>query len=487
LLAPEEQAQVAAWNEAAPALPGAPIHILFAEQAARTPAAEAVRHGGRRMTYGELDLLSLALADHLRASGVGPEAPVAVFLERSPELIAALLAVQRAGGVYAPLDPALPAERLAWILDDLRPAVLLTEAALSGRISWGGKTLLVDRLGEASFSTPAAAPAPGQAAYVIYTSGSTGRPKGVVVSHGALSAFVAAVCDLYAITERDRVLQFASPSFDASVEEIYPCLTQGGTLVLRTDEMAATLAGFLRGCTEHGITVLDLPTAFWHELAVSPELDAGLSPAVRLVILGGERPLPERVAAWLHRTGPDVRLLNTYGPTEATVVATAADLPPAFAAETWREVPVGRPLAGASAHVLDGGLRPVPVGVLGELYLGGTGVARGYLGRPDLTAERFLPDPFAAVAPMSPMLWGARLYRSGDLARRRADGSLELAGRVDAQVKIRGFRVEPGEIESVLAASPEVAECAVVAREVGDARSLVAYVVAPAGTKVSAA
>jgi len=487
LLAPEEQAQVAAWNEAAPALPGAPIHILFAEQAARTPAAEAVRHGGRRMTYGELDLLSLALADHLRASGVGPEAPVAVFLERSPELIAALLAVQRAGGVYAPLDPALPAERLAWILDDLRPAVLLTEAALSGRISWGGKTLLVDRLGEASFSTPAAAPAPGQAAYVIYTSGSTGRPKGVVVSHGALSAFVAAVCDLYAITERDRVLQFASPSFDASVEEIYPCLTQGGTLVLRTDEMAATLAGFLRGCTEHGITVLDLPTAFWHELAVSPELDAGLSPAVRLVILGGERPLPERVAAWLHRTGPDVRLLNTYGPTEATVVATAADLPPAFAAETWREVPVGRPLAGASAHVLDGGLRPVPVGVLGELFLGGTGVARGYLGRPDLTAERFLPDPFAAVAPMSPMLWGARLYRSGDLARRRADGSLELAGRVDAQVKIRGFRVEPGEIESVLAASPEVAECAVVAREVGDARSLVAYVVAPAGTKVSAA
>src|SRR6185369_17058561 len=461
LLAPEEQAQVAAWNEAAPALPGAPIHILFAEQAARTPAAEAVRHGGRRMTYGELDLLSLALADHLRASGVGPEAPVAVFLERSPELIAALLAVQRAGGVYAPLDPALPAERLAWILDDLRPAVLLTEAALSGRISWGGKTLLVDRLGEASFSTPAAAPAPGQAAYVIYTSGSTGRPKGVVVSHGALSAFVAAVCDLYAITERDRVLQFASPSFDASVEEIYPCLTQGGTLVLRTDEMAATLAGFLRGCTEHGITVLDLPTAFWHELAVSPELDAGLSPAVRL--------------------------LNTYGPTEATVVATAADLPPAFAAETWREVPVGRPLAGASAHVLDGGLRPVPVGVLGELFLGGTGVARGYLGRPDLTAERFLPDPFAAVAPMSPMLWGARLYRSGDLARRRADGSLELAGRVDAQVKIRGFRVEPGEIESVLAASPEVAECAVVAREVGDARSLVAYVVAPAGTKVSAA
>jgi len=484
LLAPEEQRQVAAWNESGAVETGLSVPALFEEQAARTPAAEAVRQAGVSLTYGQLDLRSRAIAERLRAFGVGPEVPVAVFLERSPALIAALLGVLRAGGVYAPLDPAFPAERLAWILGDLKPAVLLTEGALAGRIPWEGKVLLVD---EEPSSVPAGrsfpAPEPGQAAYVIYTSGSTGRPKGVLVSHGALSGFVAAAKDLYGITAQDRVLQLASVGFDASVEEIYPCLTTGGTLVLRTDEMAGTIDGFLRGCAEQGVTVLDLPTAFWHELVVSPELERqGLPASVRLVILGGERPLPERVAAWLRHTDPRVRLFNTYGPTEATVVATAAELTPALAAEAWREVPMGRPLAGARAYVLDGSLRPVPVGIPAELYLGGTGIARGYLGRPDLTAERFLPNPA-----------GARLYRTGDLARRRPDGGLEFAGRADAQVKIRGFRVEPGEIESVLAAAPDVAESAVVAVSTvsdnlrdGDLR-LVAYVVPALGKKMAAA
>ncbi|HVR98872.1 MAG TPA: amino acid adenylation domain-containing protein, partial [Thermoanaerobaculia bacterium] len=482
LLSPEEQSEVSTWNARVEGLPASSVPELFAAQAARTPEAEAVRHGDRRMTYSELDRKSLEIAGRLRALGVVPEVPVAVFLERSPELIAALLGVLRAGGVYAPLDPAFPTERLAWILDDLAPAVLVTDSALSGRISWAGETLLLDSgsgiAGSAALLPP---PAPGQAAYVIYTSGSTGRPKGVVVPHGAFAAFVAAARDLYWIDDQDRVLQLASIGFDASVEEIYPCLTAGGTLVLRTDEMAATLAGFLQGCEDQGVTVLDLPTAFWHELVVSPDLDErGLPPAVRLVILGGERPLPERVAAWLRRADPRVQLFNTYGPTEATVVATAAEL---FDEEGWREVSMGRPLQGAQAHALDRSLHSVPVGVLGELFLGGLTVARGYLGRPDLTAERFLPDPFSNIP-------GARLYRTGDLVRRRAAGDLEFAGRVDDQVKIRGFRVEPGEIESVLAACPDVAECAVIARDDGPREGdlhLVAYVVPAPGAKPSAA
>ncbi|HKH46873.1 MAG TPA: amino acid adenylation domain-containing protein [Thermoanaerobaculia bacterium] len=483
LLSPAERREVSTWNRPLAATAGRdPVPALFAAQAARTPGAEALRHRGRRMSYGELERRSRAIAERLQALGAGPEVPVAVFLERSPELIAALLGVLRAGGAYAPLDPAFPAERLRWILEDLAPAVLVTDSALAPRIPWTGKVLFVDGEDAAPRGIPLPPPVPEQTAYVIYTSGSTGRPKGVAVPHGALAAFVAAARELYGIGAGDRVLQFASLGFDTSVEEIWPCLTAGGTLVLRTDEMAGTVDGFLRGCEEHGITVLDLPTAFWHELVTSPELaERGLPAALRLVILGGERPLPERVASWLRRTDPRVRLFNTYGPTEATVVATAAELLPAHAGDGWREVSMGRPLRGVQAHGVDATLRPVPVDVPGELLVGGLGVARGYRGRPDLTAERFLPDPFSGVA-------GARLYRTGDRVRRRADGTLEFAGRVDEQVKIRGFRVEPGEIESALAACPEVGECAVVAREEGtpgDLR-LVAYVVPAPGRTASA-
>ncbi|HYG62878.1 MAG TPA: amino acid adenylation domain-containing protein, partial [Thermoanaerobaculia bacterium] len=412
LLSPEERREVLAWNPPVEPPAAASIPDLFAAWAARTPAAEAVRHGGRIVTYGELDRMSRRIAERLRVLGVGPEVPVAVLLERSPELIAALLGVLRAGGVYAPLDPALPGERLAWIAEDLAPAVLVTESALAGRLPWQGRALFLDKAEIPEVPGSPTVPAlPEQAAYVIYTSGSTGRPKGVTVPHGALSAFVAAARSLYDIGASDRVLQLASIGFDASVEEIYPCLAAGGTLVLRTDEMAATLDGFLDGCESQRITVLDLPTAFWHELAASPELERrGLPPAVRLVILGGERPLPERVAAWLRSTDPGVRLFNTYGPTEATVVATAAELSPERDGEGWREVSMGRPLGAARAHAVDGALRPVPVGVRAELLLGGPALARGYLGRPDLTAERFLPDPFADLP-------GARLYRTGDLAR----------------------------------------------------------------------
>ena len=312
--------------------------------------------------------------------------------------------------------------------------------------------------------------APESLAYLIYTSGSTGKPKGVMVPHGALANYVDAFRDEHALGPADRVLQFASISFDTSAEEIYPCLASGAALVLRSDAMLGLSEDFLRLCGEQGITVLDLPTAFWHGLVAhleeSPE---PLPPSLRLVVIGGERALPERVAAWRALARPSVRLLNTYGPTETTIVATRADLSygPFNAAA---EVPIGYPVRNAGAWVVDPALDLAPPGFEGELWVGGAGVARGYAGRPDLTAERFLPDPWSGRS-------GARLYRTGDLVRRTSMG-LEFVGRIDQQVKIRGFRVELREIEVELAGHPAVAEAVVAAREErsGD-RRLIAYVV----------
>jgi amino acid adenylation domain-containing protein len=315
------------------------------------------------------------------------------------------------------------------------------------------------------------------AAYVIYTSGSTGRPKGVVVPHRALANYAAAAVELYGITPADRVLQFASLSFDASAEEIYPALLGGASLVLRTEEMLTDAATFFRRCAEWGVTVLDLPTAYWHELVAELERGAVRLPdAVRLVIIGGERALPERVAAWRRGVGDSVRLVNTYGPTEATVVATLAELQgreeaPLLADQPLPPVPIGGPVPNGRAYVLDGDMRPLPIGARGELYVGGTGVARGYLGRPELTADRFVPDPFSAEP-------GARLYRTGDVVRWRRTGELEFVGRADDQVKVRGFRIELGEIEGVLLRHPAARDAVVSAREDEPGRTrLVGYVV----------
>jgi len=294
----------------------------------------------------------------------------------------------------------------------------------------------------------------------------------VAVSHRSLVSFVEGAVEEYQIRAGERVLQFASVSFDASAEEIYPALVSGATLVLRSDSMLGTIPLFLRKCLEREINVLDLPTAFWHELTFRMEAEALPLPAsIRLVIIGGEKALQQRVKLWKQLVGESVRLVNTYGPTEATVVATVYDTVRESEA-VWSEVPIGRPLGNARAYILDRWMKPVPVRVTGELYLGGPGVARGYLGRPDVTAERFVPDPFSRQA-------GARLYRTGDLARYLPDGVIEFLGRVDNQVKIRGFRVELGEVEAALNSHPAVEEAIVLAREdtPGD-RRLVAYIVA---------
>ncbi|MCP4660134.1 MAG: amino acid adenylation domain-containing protein, partial [bacterium] len=434
------------------------IHHLFERQVARTPDAVAVILGNRALTYWELNRRANRLAHHLRAQGVGAETIVGIGVERSPEMVVGLLAVLKAGGAYLPFDPAYPKQRLAWMLNDSAAPVVLTQERLRDRI--------IERHRDADPAGDVASESP---AYVIYTSGSTGRPKGVVVPHRALLNHTVSAGLDYGIGPDDRVLQFASISFDASAEEIYPALTRGATLVLRDDAMPDSVPRFLRAVDGYAISVLNLPTAYWHELCAALDDEALELPApVRLVIVGGEKALADRLVRWRRRVGPRVRLVNTYGPTEATIVATRCEL-------SGSEVPIGRPLAGVRVFLLDRLMRPVPMGVAGELHLGGVGLARGYLSRPRRTAERFVPNPLSG----DPFGTGTRLYKTGDLARYLPDGNLEFLGRIDAQVKIRGFRVEPGEVEAILGRHAAVGEAVVVAREdVPGDRRLVAYLVA---------
>jgi amino acid adenylation domain-containing protein len=471
------------WNETATEYPrDRCIHTLLEEQAERTPDAVAVTLEDQQLTYRELNRRANQLAHHLRALGVGPEVLVGICVERSLEMVVGLLGILKAGGGYVPLDPSYPATRLKFILGDARAPVLLTQERLVERLpdEHGAEVVRLDadwpaiaRKAEENVASNATAD---NIAYVIYTSGSTGQPKGVMIEHRALSSYVAAAIAAYEITVSDRVLQFASLSFDASVEEIFPSLTCGGTLVLRSDRMIDSMQRFVRECTECAISVLDLPTAFWHELVLAFEGEGlTLPPSVRLVIIGGENALAERVAQWhshTAQTARPARLINTYGPTEATVVATSCELRPGANDDPARdEVPIGRPLGNARIYILDGALNPSPIGVPGELHVGGSGLARGYINRSELTSERFFADPFNDAP-------GARLYKTGDVARWRTDGNIEFVGRVDDQVKIRGFRVEPGEVEAVLVQHPALRGTAVLARmdTSGDER-LVAYVV----------
>jgi amino acid adenylation domain-containing protein/thioester reductase-like protein len=439
--------------------------------AATNPGRTAVEYDGRTITYAELIADTARLAARLRARGIGPGDRVGLGLGRSPELIVAQLAVQCAGAAFVPLDPAEPPERLRFLAEDagLRAVVTLRafrEAAPVGQIiELDAEAAGQDRL---VGNTPGTAANPNGLAYLLYTSGSTGAPKGVMVQHSALANFVRAAGEAYGLGPGDRVLQFASVAFDASLEEIYPPLASGATVVLRTDAMLASAAGFLEACGREGITVLDLPTSYWHELVGTLGGGVTLPASVRLVIIGGAEARPEALARW-HRFIPaSVRLVNTYGPTEATVVTTLAEL---RLPSTTGRVPIGRPIANGRTYVIGAHGHPAPIGVPGELAIAGAGLALGYHGRPGLTGERFVPDPFAAA--------GSVMYRTGDLARWTTAGELEFLGRADDQVKIGGYRVEPGEVERVLETCPGVRLAAVIApaNAAGD-RELIAYVVA---------
>ncbi|GAA2084311.1 hypothetical protein GCM10009801_45360 [Streptomyces albiaxialis] len=457
-----------------------PLPALFARRVAAHPHRVALEtaHGegeSSALSFTELNARANRLAHHLAARGAGPGDTVALVLPRSAEAVVALLAVLKAGAAYLPVDPAYPADRVAYMIEDARPAAVLTTRAHAARVpdSAHGVTVTLDDDGTAA--ALAASPAhdvadtdrarplsPRDPAYVIYTSGSTGRPKGVAVPHAAVARLVAE-SGRFGVREGTRVLQFASFSFDAAAWEVCTSLLTGAVLVLADDALRAPGEPLARLIAESRVDVVCLPPtvlAAWPEELPMPH---GLT-----VITAGESCPPELVGRWAEGRA----MLNAYGPTEATVCATVS--PPLEPLADGARPPIGRPLAGTRLRVLDTALRPVPVGVPGELYLAGAGLALGYLHRPALTAQRFTADPYGAP--------GDRMYRTGDLVRWNPDGTLDYVGRADEQVKIRGFRVEPGEIETALLAHPSVSQAAVVVREDRPGvRQLAAYVVPAPG------
>lgn len=444
------------------------VHEMFAEQAARRPGATALVSEGASVSYQQLDESANRLAHYLRETGVGPEALVGVFLDRSTDLIRCLLAILKAGGGYLPLAPSLPAARLAQMCAEAGPMAILTRRADMPTIPYRNARLLrVDELGTELADQPATAPHlslhPDNLAYAICTSGSTGQPKAVAVNHNSLACLIREVSRKYRMSARDRVLQMAALGFDTSLEQIMVALTGGAALTLPpADTVAPT--DLLRYLATERVTVIDLTPAYWHQLLAITEPDDKRLRTVRLMITGGDLADSADCATAL-RAAPRARLLNAYGLTETTITSTVYEV----SAGHTGAVPVGKPLPHVQVLILDEHLDVVPDGQAGEIFIGGCSVARGYLGRPGLTAELFLPNRHSAVP-------GARMYRTGDVGRWRAGGNLEVFGRADRQLKVRGFRVEPVEIERALTGHPAIGEVAVIARESGPGgKQLTAY------------
>ncbi|WP_346656797.1 non-ribosomal peptide synthase/polyketide synthase [Pseudomonas sp. SWRI18] len=466
----EQRRLLQEWNRSTTAFEDvAGVHGLFQAQARQRPDAIALCLDGQTLSYAELNLQANRLAHCLIGQGVGPEVLVGVAVARSFDMVVSLLAVLKAGGAYVPLDPHYPRERLLHMLEDSGVRLVLTQSQVAMPLPQGMATLdLADaHLALCPESDPQVAVSPQNLAYVIYTSGSTGKPKGVAINHAALTEFSSMAAGYSRLTCEDRVLQFATLNFDGFVEQLYPALTHGATVVLRGPELWDS-ARLYEEIIAQGITLADLPTAYWNLflldcLAAGPRAYG----ALRQVHIGGEAMPLDGPAQWIKAGLGQVRLLNTYGPTEATVVSSVLDCTAGTELIGATASPIGRSLPGRALYVLDRDLNLAPLGAVGELYIGSRcGLARAYLNRAALTAERFVPDPFDET--------GARLYRTGDLARYRADGVIEYVGRVDHQVKIRGFRIELGEIEALLLAQEGVRETSVLAVE----NQLVAYLVA---------
>ena len=482
LLSSEETAQILVeWNrpgEREPQ-PDGLVHERFEHWAQVQPDAIALEtaDGSDVLTYAELNRRGNHLAHHLRRLGVRTDSIVGIWAERSVELVVGVLGVLKAGGAYMPLDPSLPEDRLASILRSSGTSVLLARDGLPlGFPPFAGNVVTLRGLAPipAIFPEddldPVSWAVPESLAYLLFTSGTTGVPKGVLIGHSALASFAETTRRLYGVGPEDRVLQFSSLVFDISVEEIFTSWAAGAALVLRSDEMIESPARFLRACGELNVQMVDLPTAYWHELGV--ELARGvvsLPRCVRSVVFAGERALAERLLGWQNAMHSGVRLFNSYGPSEATPASSVFDPSEKASGASTNGLSIGRPMRGARLYVVDPELRPVPVGVAGELLIGGASLGRGYAGRPDLTAEQFVPSPFAAVP-------GERVYRTGDRVRWLRDGNLEFLGRLDDQVKIRGFRVEPGEVAAVLCRHAGVREAVVVPRNgTASGLRLVAY------------
>ncbi|HEX6186263.1 MAG TPA: amino acid adenylation domain-containing protein [Pyrinomonadaceae bacterium] len=460
------------------------VHELIEEQAHLHPDRMALVCEGVELTYGELDARAERLARYLRGRGVGPEATVGVCMPRSAELVVALLAVSKAGGAYLPLDPSYPRERLRYMVEDSGARLVLTAQgawqAAEGEGEGGVPVVEFEELtgrSEELAESPGRKARPGNVAYVIYTSGSTGRPKGVAVSHAALRHLVAWHTEAAGLGPRDRMTMLASTGFDASVWELWPTLAAGAAILPAPEAVRADASALGRWLEEACATVSFLPTPLAE--AALREWGGGRGPSgLRLLLTGGDR-----LRAWASE-GAGYELVNHYGPTEVAVVSTRGVVAVQEGVRGGEfetaAPPIGRPVSNTRVYVLGAGMMPAPWGAPGELYVGGEGLARGYVGRPDLTAERFVPDPFSREP-------GARLYRTGDVVRYLRDGRLEFLGRADGQVKVRGHRIELGEVEAALLLHARVRECAVAAREgAGGATRLIAYVVSEGGQVLQA-
>ncbi|HYW06890.1 MAG TPA: amino acid adenylation domain-containing protein, partial [Longimicrobium sp.] len=467
---------LAEWSDGGEAPASVPLHAPFEEWAAATPHATALDVDGDTISYAELDTRANRVAHALRAAGVGPDVVVGVCMERSPEMVVSILGILKAGGAWLPLDPALPADRLAFMLEDARPRAIVTRGAASLPPTDAAILLVEAVMQDGGIATAPAgvAPAPDSLAYVLYTSGSTGRPKGVMVSHHGAATHMAWMREAFAADASESVL-FKTPfTFDASIWELFLPLWVGGRVVIARPGGHQDPAYLVDTVFRRRVTTLQLVPSMLQLLAGQPGLER--CRALRRLCCGGE-PYPAALARTVAARLPSTELVNLYGPTETSIEVawwrTRGD-------EAAAQVPIGRPIAGTRLYLLDGALGPVPAGIAGEVYVAGAALGRGYVGRAALTAAAFLPNPFSPEP-------GARMYRVGDRARWRADGALEFLGRDDDQVKIRGFRIEPGEVEAALRESPLVAEAVVVARGGGADQRLVGYVVAAGGGTPDAA
>jgi amino acid adenylation domain-containing protein len=474
----EREQLLVTWNNTARDYPRDKcIHELFEEQAETRGGGVALTLDGEQVTYADLNRRANQLAHYLRARGAGPEARVGLLLERSAGMAVALLGVLKAGGAYVAFDPLYPPERLRQMMEDAGVSLLVSTRRLSDKLpGHSARVVLLDdewpRIAEESVENPARITNADNLAYLVYTSGTTGRPKGILIQHRSLVNAIYAFITHHGVTERDRILQFASLSFDVAAEEFFAAWLSGARLVMRPEPSVITPEQFVQFLEDEGVTLVNLPASFWAEWVTAVSERGCRMPAqLRRVIVGNEKTLPESLAKWQSAVGHQVSWNNAYGPSEATI--TASNYEPRRGSERTGAgaVPIGRPVMNAAIYVLDQTQRPVPIGVAGELCIGGAGLARGYHGRPAQTAEGFTPNPYAAAG-------GERMYRTGDLARYLPDGNIEFLGRVDEQVKVRGFRIELGEIEAVLSGHEGVREAAVVARpDSHGGNRLVAYVV----------
>lgn len=460
------------------------VHQLFERQAAQTPEAPALEFEGAAVSYSELNLRANRLARFLGARGAGLEDLIAVCMGRRPETVVSVMAVLKAGAAFLPLDPALPPARLARMIANALPKLVLVWGGAPDLASSGCEVMDLERLSSEIARLPSddipALATPANAAYAMYTSGSTGVPKAAVIPHGALLNHTLAASRRYGIASGDRRLQFASPGSDMFVAEVFNYLCHGATLVFCPETRGISVAEFLRDLDRLRISITGVPSSWWSEWVAAIREGAWIPPpALRAVVIGMERADPAAFLKWKEIVGSRVRLFNAYGPSEASPTSTIYEAGTS-AWEGGAFVPIGKPIANVRAYVLDSDGNPLPAGVPGELYIGGEGLARGYRSAPELAAGRFVPDPFRADP-------GSRLYRTGDRVFRLPDGNLAFLGRLDRQVKIRGYRVELDEVEAALAQHPAVRQCAVVAQGPEGRQRLVAYVAPAAGRTVDGA